>query len=139
MNKKAFIDPRTSKVVAQVFLGMFATAGFSHNTVMDPNASPRMQELAEGLADIFLNYLKKLAGCYADYRTVALPSPMPSTHWRQKPAQLIDTPVTLVRTQQSAQFSCHLLPLRASSHFLYFVATLIENAAILPEAGSSVS
>ena len=44
------------KIVAQVFLGMFAIAGFSHETVMEPGASPKaMQELAEGIADIFLN------------------------------------------------------------------------------------
>jgi AcrR family transcriptional regulator len=44
------------KIVAQVFLGMFAIAGFSHNTLMEPDASPKaMQEMAEGLADIFLN------------------------------------------------------------------------------------
>lgn len=45
-----------AKLVAKVFLGMFAIAGFSNNTVMEPNASPQqMQEMAEGLADIFLN------------------------------------------------------------------------------------
>ncbi|MGE5660569.1 MAG: TetR/AcrR family transcriptional regulator [Actinomycetota bacterium] len=44
------------KIVAQVFLGMFAIAGFSQNTLLEPNASPQaMQEMAEGLADIFLN------------------------------------------------------------------------------------
>lgn len=44
------------KVVAQVFLGMFAIAGFSQKTVMDPQASRQeMQEMAEGIADIFLN------------------------------------------------------------------------------------
>ncbi|MBW4631358.1 MAG: TetR/AcrR family transcriptional regulator [Iphinoe sp. HA4291-MV1] len=45
-----------AKLVAKVFLGMFAIAGFSDNTLMEPNASPQqMQEMAEGLADIFLN------------------------------------------------------------------------------------
>lgn len=44
------------KIVAQVFLGMFAIAGFSHETVMEPGASPKaLQELAEGISDIFLN------------------------------------------------------------------------------------
>ncbi|HAG85491.1 MAG TPA: TetR/AcrR family transcriptional regulator [Cyanobacteria bacterium UBA12227] len=44
------------KIVAQVFLGMFAVAGFSHDTIMEPGASLKeMQEMAEGLADIFLN------------------------------------------------------------------------------------
>ncbi|MBP5975074.1 MAG: TetR family transcriptional regulator [Brasilonema octagenarum HA4186-MV1] len=45
-----------AKLVAKVFLGMFAVAGFSNNTLMEPNASPQqMQQMAEGLADIFLN------------------------------------------------------------------------------------
>ncbi|WP_072620779.1 TetR/AcrR family transcriptional regulator [Spirulina major] len=44
------------KVVARVFLGMFAVAGFSDQTIMEPDASPEaMKEMAEGLADIFLN------------------------------------------------------------------------------------
>ncbi|MEH1818340.1 MAG: TetR/AcrR family transcriptional regulator [Nostoc sp.] len=45
-----------AKLVAKVFLGMFAIAGFSNNTLIEPDASPQqMQEMAEGLADIFLN------------------------------------------------------------------------------------
>ncbi|HLO85406.1 MAG TPA: TetR/AcrR family transcriptional regulator [Nostocaceae cyanobacterium] len=45
-----------AKLVAKIFLGMFAIAGFSDNTLMEPNASPQeMQQMAEGLADIFLN------------------------------------------------------------------------------------
>jgi len=48
--------PMNPKMVAQVFLGMFVIAGFSHDTIMEPGASPKaMQEMAEGLADIFLN------------------------------------------------------------------------------------
>ncbi|MDJ0535348.1 MAG: TetR/AcrR family transcriptional regulator [Xenococcaceae cyanobacterium MO_207.B15] len=44
------------KIVAQVFLGMFAIAGFSEETIMTPDASPKaLQEMAEGIADIFLN------------------------------------------------------------------------------------
>jgi AcrR family transcriptional regulator len=44
------------RVIAQVFLGMFVVAGFSHETIAQPNASPmEMKEMAEGLADIFLN------------------------------------------------------------------------------------
>ena len=44
------------QIVALVFLGMFAVAGFSQNTIVEPNASvQQMQEMAEGLADIFLN------------------------------------------------------------------------------------
>ena len=43
------------KVVAKVFLGIFAIAGFSDETIIDPNASPQaMQEMAEGISDIFL-------------------------------------------------------------------------------------
>ncbi len=53
---KGVYRPMNPKIVAQVFLGMFAIAGFSHSTVMEPDASPQaMQEMAEGLADIFLN------------------------------------------------------------------------------------
>ena len=48
--------PMNPKIVAQVFLGMFAIAGFSDQTIMDPQASPKaLQEMAEGIADIFLN------------------------------------------------------------------------------------
>ncbi len=45
-----------AKLVAKVFLGMFAIAGFSNETLIEPDASPQqMQAMAEGLADIFLN------------------------------------------------------------------------------------
>ena len=48
--------PMNPKIVAQVFLGMFAIAGFSTETIINPDASPQaMQEMAEGIADIFLN------------------------------------------------------------------------------------
>lgn len=51
------MDP---KLVARVFLGMFAVAGFSYNTLIEPEASPQqMQDMAEGLADIFLNGVPK--------------------------------------------------------------------------------
>lgn len=44
------------RIVAQVFLGMFTVAGFSQDTIMKGDSSPRaMQEMAEGIADIFLN------------------------------------------------------------------------------------
>ncbi|MFB2919875.1 MULTISPECIES: TetR/AcrR family transcriptional regulator [Aerosakkonema] len=44
------------KIVAHVFVGMFAIAGFSHDTIMEPGASPQaIKEMAEGIADIFLN------------------------------------------------------------------------------------
>ncbi len=52
---KGIYRPINPKIVAQVFLGMFAVAGFSEQT-LDPTASPKaLQEMAEGLADIFLN------------------------------------------------------------------------------------
>jgi hypothetical protein len=35
---------------------MFTVAGFSRNTILGDDASPEaMQEMAEGIADIFLN------------------------------------------------------------------------------------
>ena len=44
------------KIVARVFLGIFAVSGFSQETIIDPQASPqKMREMAEGIADIFLN------------------------------------------------------------------------------------
>lgn len=43
------------KIVAKVFLGIFAIAGFSEETIIDNDASPQaMQEMAEGISDIFL-------------------------------------------------------------------------------------
>lgn len=48
--------PMNPKVVAQVFLGLFTIAGFSQETLMNPEASLHdRQEMAESLADIFLN------------------------------------------------------------------------------------
>ncbi|MBO9998774.1 MAG: TetR/AcrR family transcriptional regulator [Cyanobacteria bacterium SID2] len=48
--------PMNPRLVAKVFLGMFAISGFSYETLMDRNPSPQaMKEMAEGLADIFLN------------------------------------------------------------------------------------
>ncbi len=44
------------RVAALIFLGMFTVAGFSNTTMGDESASPQdMQEMAETLADIFLN------------------------------------------------------------------------------------
>jgi AcrR family transcriptional regulator len=51
------------RVVAQVFLGMFTVAGFSKDTMFAEDASPKvMQEMAEGIADIFLNGVLTPAG-----------------------------------------------------------------------------
>lgn len=48
--------PMNPRLVAKVFLGIFAISGFSYETLMDENPSPTaMKEMAEGLADIFLN------------------------------------------------------------------------------------
>ena len=48
--------PMNPRIVAQVFLGMFTVAGFAEQTIINPDASPKaMQEMAEGMADIFLN------------------------------------------------------------------------------------
>lgn len=47
--------PMNPRIVAQVFLGMFTVAGFSEET-LNANVSPAaLQEMAEGLADIFLH------------------------------------------------------------------------------------
>lgn len=44
------------RIVAQIFLGMFTVAGFSRDTITPGDASPQaMIEMAEGMADIFLN------------------------------------------------------------------------------------
>ena len=43
------------KIVAQVFLGMFAIAGFSEETIVDPSSPQAMKEMAEGISDIFLH------------------------------------------------------------------------------------
>ncbi len=53
--ERGIYRPMNPKIVAQIFLGMFAIAGFSHGTIMEPSASPQaLQEMAEGIADIFL-------------------------------------------------------------------------------------
>lgn len=54
--EKGIYRPINPKIVAQVFLGMFAIAGFSDRTIIEPQASPQaLQEMAEGIADIFLH------------------------------------------------------------------------------------
>ena len=53
--EKGIYRQMNPKIVAKVFLGIFAIAGFSEETIMNPNASPQdMQEMAEGISDIFL-------------------------------------------------------------------------------------
>ncbi len=54
--EKGIYRQMNPKIVAQVFLGMFAIAGFSEETIINPDASPKaLQEMAEGIADIFLH------------------------------------------------------------------------------------
>jgi len=44
------------RMVARIFLGMFTVSGFSQSTISDEASSPNeMKEMAETLADIFLN------------------------------------------------------------------------------------
>jgi AcrR family transcriptional regulator len=53
--EKGIYRQMNPKIVAKVFLGIFAIAGFSEQTIIDPEASPlAMQEMAEGISDIFL-------------------------------------------------------------------------------------
>jgi AcrR family transcriptional regulator len=48
------------RVVARIFLGMFTVSGFSQSTMADEANSPSdMKEMAETLADIFLNGVLK--------------------------------------------------------------------------------
>jgi AcrR family transcriptional regulator len=54
--ERGIYRPMNPRLVAHVFLGMFAVAGFSQQTLLENDSSPKaMQEMAEGLADIFLN------------------------------------------------------------------------------------
>jgi AcrR family transcriptional regulator len=46
------LDP---KVIARVFVGMFAIAGFSDATMGNHNSPQDLQHMAEGIADIFLH------------------------------------------------------------------------------------
>lgn len=54
--ERGIYRPLNPQIVARVFLGMFAIAGFSEGTIFSSDASPQaLQEMAEGIADIFLN------------------------------------------------------------------------------------
>lgn len=54
--EKGVYRKMNSQIVARVFVGMFAIAGFSEDTMLEGDADPQaMKEMAEGLADIFLN------------------------------------------------------------------------------------
>ncbi|MCC5896563.1 MAG: TetR/AcrR family transcriptional regulator [Phormidium sp. GEM2.Bin31] len=54
--ERGIYRPMNPRLVAKVFLGIFAISGFSYQTLMEGNPSPEaMKEMADGLADIFLN------------------------------------------------------------------------------------
>jgi AcrR family transcriptional regulator len=54
--ERGIYRPLNPKIIARVFLGMFAIAGFSSETILSEDTSPKaLQEMAEGIADIFLN------------------------------------------------------------------------------------
>lgn len=54
--ERGIYRPMDTKIVARVFLGMFAVAGFSQQTMVESQSSPQsLQAMAEGIADIFLN------------------------------------------------------------------------------------
>ncbi|MEB3831679.1 TetR/AcrR family transcriptional regulator [Phormidium sp. CCY1219] len=54
--EKGIYRPMNPRLVAHVFLGMFAVAGFSEKTMFSEDSSPEaLKQMAEGLADIFLN------------------------------------------------------------------------------------
>ncbi len=56
--EKGIYRPINPKIIARIFLGMFAIASFSHETLFDSQDSknsPSPQKMAEGIADIFLN------------------------------------------------------------------------------------
>ncbi|MDX1976424.1 MAG: TetR/AcrR family transcriptional regulator [Pseudanabaenaceae cyanobacterium bins.68] len=49
---RSSLDP---KVVAKVFVGMFAVAGFSNETLSKGGSPFELQQMAEGISDIFLH------------------------------------------------------------------------------------
>ena len=52
------------RIVAKVFLGMFTVAGFSQGSVLGNSASAtEMKDMAEGMADIFLNGVLSKTEC----------------------------------------------------------------------------
>jgi AcrR family transcriptional regulator len=53
--KGIYRDSLSPKVIARVFVGMFAVAGFSNETMMNGGSPFEMKQMAEGVADIFLN------------------------------------------------------------------------------------
>ncbi|MEO1350691.1 MAG: TetR/AcrR family transcriptional regulator [Cyanobacteria bacterium J06635_15] len=53
--ERGIYRPMNPRIVARIFLGMFTVAGFSQDTFSDTASPQEMKELAETLADIFLN------------------------------------------------------------------------------------
>ncbi|WP_019498614.1 TetR/AcrR family transcriptional regulator [Pseudanabaena sp. PCC 6802] len=53
--KGIYRDSLSPKVIARVFVGMFAVAGFSNETMMNGGSPSDLRQMAEGVADIFLN------------------------------------------------------------------------------------
>lgn len=54
--------PINAKIIAQVFLGMFMISGLAEPMLLDAHASPcTIQEMAEGMADIFLHGVLNLS------------------------------------------------------------------------------
>ncbi|MEI6429738.1 MAG: TetR/AcrR family transcriptional regulator [Pseudanabaena sp. ELA607] len=55
IQKGVYRSNLSPKVIARVFVGMFAVAGFSNETMSHGGGPQELQEMAEGIADIFLN------------------------------------------------------------------------------------
>ena len=55
IQKGVYRSNLSPKVIARVFVGMFAVAGFSNETMSNGGGPQELQEVAEGVADIFLN------------------------------------------------------------------------------------
>ncbi len=55
IQKGVYRSNLSPKVIARVFVGMFAVAGFSNETMSHSGGPQELQEMAEGIADIFLN------------------------------------------------------------------------------------
>ncbi|NJK33761.1 MAG: TetR/AcrR family transcriptional regulator [Oscillatoriales cyanobacterium SM2_2_1] len=55
ISKGVYRPSLSPKVIARVFVGMFAVAGFSSETMGGAQSPSELQQMAEGIADIFLN------------------------------------------------------------------------------------
>ncbi len=55
ITKGVYRPSLSPKVIARVFVGMFAVAGFSSETMGGTQSPSELQQMAEGIADIFLN------------------------------------------------------------------------------------